>query len=288
MSWHKSYAVAFGFSQFVFTVSVLVYYNSSKRPLMTYSTHITDAQLAKAFNDSRITLVLHPGQEGMQMASAAGADSALIANPYARMTGVLATQPSNGLGSLWTTQVGYPLILAAPSMLAMLIAFAIAHGMDSGQLNPDASYGEHGIAENMLSETGFWVFVFFAHCAFVLMMASPVALGMLLLWALSVSLVMALFCTLAVNNDPDNPAQKFMALLLVIGCGIYVAGVGQSKVLHSTTCTFVAWVCNMFLNMMLLYGHHWDNPVMTRTIMNCRCTYLILCCWCHAMLYIMI
>ena len=175
--------MSLGFSQLVLTVLALLYYSSS-RPLFTFTEQVYDYSLAKALNDSNITLYL----EGDGYYSGETA-----VNPYEAYMARHNRIHHHGNFMLDSTQrskmtiyqVDEFLMMLFPSSLAMLFVFMSVRAIDSGQLEVNATYGDHGVRDNMFTEVSFWVFVIVEHYVFYQIMASPVHLAMIFVFSIT-------------------------------------------------------------------------------------------------------
>jgi hypothetical protein len=295
--WQKGSLLSFCFAQFVTTIIVLLYYNQ-KRPIFTYTTQVYDLDLSRALNASNITLVI---------VSSEAQSAAFVTNPYiSAANGRVSHNPydlsgqhrggSHGsfyvnpfqVSKLSLSRADYFLLFCFPSALCLLFVFMVVRSVDSGQMGVDAAYGEHGIRENIFCEVSFWIFVFVEHYTFFQVMASPANIAQILLFAVTVTVILTLFCTVAVNSDQDGVARRLEGIFVILLCIVYVFTVTQAKIVTSEQCTYLAWVFHIGLNALLLVGHMWDNPVLCYTVMNCRSVYTILSCWFNIVLYIMV
>lgn len=277
--------MSLAFSQLVLTVLALLYYASS-RPLFAFTEQVYDYSLAKALNESNITLYLEGG--GYYSGETA-------VNPYeAYMARHNRIHIGNVLldSSLRSTMTIYEvdefLMMMIPSGLAMLFVFMSVRAIDSGQLEVNSTYGDHGVRDNMFTEVSFWGFVIVEHYVFYQVMASPVHIAMILVFSITTSVILLLFCTLAVNAESDGISRRFEGIFLITLCGFYLFAITHAKVVGSMQTTYLAWFAHIALNFVLLIGHMWDNPVLAYTVMNCRCSYAIFCCWFNILLHIAI
>jgi hypothetical protein len=281
--WQRGYLTSLAFSQLVLTVLVLLYYSAS-RPLFAYTVNVYDYGLAKALNDSNITLYLENG--GHYSGEAAVNPYQAYISRHERLNNMVLNPRESSTFTVYQVEEFFLLML--PSCMTMLFVFMAVRAIDSGQLDVNSTYGEHGVRDNMFSEVCFWVLVMMEHYVFYQIMASPVQLTMTLLFAVSVSVILLLFCTIAVNSDSDGISRRFEGILLIILCGLYLFATTNAKIVTSMQATYLAWFGHICLNSVLLVGHMWDNPVLAYTVMNCRCMYAILCCWFNILLHIAI
>jgi hypothetical protein len=295
--WQKGYLLSVCFAQFVTTITVLLYYNQ-KRPIFTYTTQIYDFGLSQALNSSNITLmIISPESQSSSFATnsfAVNTDSKISHNPYdihykthESSAGPFYVNPFQ-VSTISLTRVDYFLLFSIPSTMCLLFVFMIVRSVDSGQMGVDSVYGEHGIRENIFCEVCFWIFVFVEHYTFFQVMASPANTSQIFLFSVTVTVILTLFCTAAVNSDQDGVSRRLEGIFVILLCVLYVFTIAQAKIVTSEQCTYLAWVFHIGLNGLLLVGHMWDNPVLCYTVMNCRSVYAILSCWFNVVLYIMV
>jgi hypothetical protein len=174
------------------------------------------------------------------------------------------------------------------SALALLYAFATIRIMETGQINCNSQYGEHGVLETMGWESIFWIFVCVQHVIVLTVMSSPGDTIYTVFQSSAITVLLCLFCCIGSNIAADNPAKRFEAPVLILLCMCYVLFLSNSKVVVSLHTTYVIWLIYLALDGLLAIGHTWDFPVSCQTVVNCRWTYTVLCCWANVALYLVL
>lgn len=290
----RGYIITLAISQFIVTFSVLLYY-AQWRPLFAYITTITDANLAFAFNTSNLTLVFNKA-DSMQSGISYEVYSYRVrdGNPYYThvepTTG--RTSAYNPFGSILQPaiitmlQANYFFTFITPSILGAALVCLIIRGLATGSLDENSSFSDNNVKENLLTEFAMWLFVAVEQYTFYLVMASPVEVGVLLVFTACTTFMFIIICTVAVYCEREYLTHGFEMVFIAMLMLAYVYGWLQSKVSSSVTTAMVSWTVNIILNILFLAGHCSEYPVSTLTVVNCRCAYIIACCWLNIMLYI--
>lgn len=189
---------------------------------------------------------------------------------------VAADNSSSPAVSLYEAPVQVLFVL--PALLGAL------HGFSSARLaQTDAPYGEHGIAETLGWETGFWTFVGAQHALVQCVMCSPLDVYALAGATFAMTVLLLAFCTAAVNAESESPSRRLEFPAVLLGCALYTL---MGALTHTAPTTALSvWTAHALLHFMLVGGHLSENPVTFTTVLNCRWTYTLLACALNIVLY---
>lgn len=248
-------------AHFVGMVCVLCIY--TRKPfIFTHTVSVSYQDAVLSFNHSNMTLFFQDMQQSKGLDSLHSIISVSVVNPF--------------------------ILFMTGSSLALFYAFTTIRVVESGQINCDTQYGEHGVVETMGWESMFWVYVAVQHAIVLTVMSSPGDMIYIVFQSAAVMILLCLFCCLGANIAADNPVKRFEAPVLILLCMCYVLFLSNSKVVISLHATYVIWMTYLTLDGLLVIGHTWDFPVACHTVMNCRWAYTVLCGWANVVLYVVL
>jgi hypothetical protein len=235
------------------TMFAVCAYAPERRPLMLYTTSLTEHDAAAAL-ESGSNVSLSP-----------------------------ALPMSNASSTLTVYEVLVPMQFMLPALIGASHGFASARLIDNTQVALDAPYGEHGVSESLAWETGFWLFVAAQNALVTCVMCSPVNALSLVYTALVFTAIILAFCTLSVNTEGASLSRRLegpAGMLLFLVCVL----LGTQTRVDARLCLPV-WIAYAMAHVLLAIGHLCDNPVSFKTVLNCRWAYVLLMCCLNIVLY---
>lgn len=283
MTCTRGTAVSLTVSQFIAMLIALMY-APVKRPLFLYTTEVSERDALFSYNASGFTMWFSRDE----YREAAGV------NPYIAAAAPLARGPSPPssarLNSPFSRAHVYVCVTFAlfmfPAFLACVYSFSSVRLVDSGQISPDAAYGDHGVKDSIMWEVTFWLLVFLQHAVVQCVLCSPVDAVYVAGTSFTVTVLLLAFCVLAANATADAPSRRFEGPVFILIAFAYFLIVSGSKVVLGRQFTFMMWFAHIAIHCLLVMGHLYDNPVTCQTVLNCRWTYVIMSCWFNVCLYV--
>lgn len=277
-------------AQFIVLIICMGYY-TEKKPLFYYSTSISYADAIKSYNTSNhfLKLFYYSGYSH-QLTGVVPVD--VYYNYFQEKNEKIAAavnstyQNNNNHSQIQLFILPTFVLFVLPSFIACLYSFNTMRTIDCGQMSLGTSYGDHGVKENLGWEVVFWVLVWCQHVVVQLVLGTPINIFLVVGLASQVSVLLMLFCTVAVNGESDSASRRFEGPFFILICLTYFIMVQHSKVLLGLQFTYLLWFTHVLCDVTLLFGHLADNPVQVETVLNCRWAYVILTCWVNVVLYI--
>lgn len=267
-------------------------YCANKPPLFYYTTSLSYADALLSYNESYsfIKLFLRKSNYNQGRSGVVSIDAyhGYFASQSLKVQGgINQTFALNDNQSSVSIYIMPALTLfAVPALAACLYSFNTMRSIDTGQMDLNAVYGEHGVKDNIGWEVVFWFLVWMQHFVIQMVLCSPVSLQAAAGNSGALTLCLLLFCTLAVNQEGDSASRRFEGPVFIALCLLYFSILSQSKVVVSSEFTYLIWFANLICDSLLLFGHLADNPTQIHTVMNCRWVYVVATCWVNVVLYI--
>ena len=264
--------------QLIAIVSVICYYND-KPPPIVYTTYMSQHDGANIYNYSRHTSnirfwVTHSHDQPIYMVGTEdlGATDNVDSVDVNKST-------------MQITQLNPFLLFVPCSLLAVFFSFLTLRVIDNGQINCNATYGEHGVSDSIGWEIMFWVYTWVQHGVVVCIMSSPADAIYITFESFVVCTLLGLFCCLNSNTSADHPSRRLESPVLILLCLCYILFISNSKTMISTHVTYLTWMIYLGMDALLIVGHTWDSVVLCETVVNCRWSYVIACGFVNVFLY---
>lgn len=287
---HRSLAMTLSATQFIVLIISMGYY-TEKKPLFYYSTSVSYADAMQSYNTSNHFMKLYFYNGYLQERT--GVVSVDVYYNYFqhksdKITAAVNStyQNNNNHSRIQLFIMPVFVLFALPSFIACLYSFHTMRTVDCGQMTIGTTYGDHGVKENLGWEVVFWVFVWTQHVVVQLVLGTPINIFLVAGLASHISVLLMLFCTVAVNGESDSASRRFEGPFFILICLTYFIVVQNSKILLGLQFTYLIWFTHILCDVALVFGHLADNPVQMETVLNCRWAYVILTCWVNVVLYI--
>ena len=270
--------VALSMLQFIALTAVFASY-TDKRPLFVYTSSLSHHDAMLSANISNVTFFYNFDDYRLQAA----------VNPITPHRHVVLNNPNSSIHLMVVVTF---FLFMLPSLLCVLFAFTTIRMIEQGVLAEGVPYGEHALRDSLGWELVFWCFVVIQHFLVQVVMSSPVEL--MLAWAvagyIAMLLCLSILCMmqLGASDEPHEASlgRRVEAPVFILLCVFYFIAVSHSKVVLSRQFTYVAWMLQILLDCLLLFGHTWDSRCFCDTVANCRWTYVLMCATFNVGLYI--
>lgn len=282
MSCTRGSAVSLTVSQLVAVLFVLVYC-PTKRPLFLYSTSLSDVDALSAYNASAPSFTMWFRRDEFRAAASVNPYAATVARSEVARH---ATTLNSPFSSAYIIVVVSFALFSFPAFLGCVYTFSSVRLLDSGQMDGNTNYGEHEVKECLMWEVTFWTLVCTQHAVAQCVLCSPVDVLYVLGTSFAATVLLLVFCILAVNAEGDSASRRFEGPVFILIVLVYMLIVSQTKILLGRQFTFMMWLAHIAIHAMLVLGHLWDNPLSCGTVLNCRWTYVVASCWMNVMLYL--
>lgn len=278
--------------QLICIITVLMQY-TDKRPLYTYTASVSYKDANSFMNNTFIRMYFPTYLYGSHIAP----HSELVSQHPT--TNVASNQIDHytqadtlniPFSTIQVTEINPFLLFVTGSVLCLFFTALTMSLLKDDNIQSGAPYGEHGLMDSCSWEFIFWVFVWHTHFTLFICMAAPADL----VHAVSLSFIVSFFlasrcyltCFQCIDNDHSKGVSRRFELPVLSGITLTgITFVMQTKVVLSTQFTYVIWLIYILLDAMLIFGHSWDNPVLTTTIVNCRWSYTLSVCFVNCILY---